>query len=99
MELTAEQVNDIHQAAEKLNEIFEKIKKIFTELIKRIVDVLTPYLQKVIGWIEKGWKEILKAHAKAAGLERCFYLAYHARKARTRKKNLKRLVESMEVEE
>ena len=99
MELTAEQISAIRQGAEQINEIFEKVKKIFTELIKRLVDVITPYLQKVMGWIKKSWREALKAHAKAAGLERCFYLAFYARKARTRKKNLKRLFNVMEDEE
>lgn len=99
MEFTAEQMDAIRDAAEVLKEIFENLKEKFRELCKKIVDVLTPYLQKVMRWARDAWRECLKAHARAAGLERCYHLAFFARKRRTRKKNLKRLLKSMEDEE
>jgi hypothetical protein len=51
-----------------------------------------------MGWVRDAWRACLKAHAKAAGLERCYHLAFYARKRRTRKKNLKRLLKGMEAE-
>lgn len=99
MELTAEQMDAIKDAVEQLNNILENLKENFRELCKKIVDVLTPYLQKIMGWAKDAWRECLKAHAKAAGLEKCYHLAFYARKRRTRKKNLRRLLESMEDEE
>ena len=48
MEITAEQMDAIRDAAEALKEIFENLKEKFRELCKKIVDVLTPYLQKVM---------------------------------------------------
>lgn len=98
MDLTAEQLDSIEQAAECLKNIFEKLKEIFREFARKIVDVLTPYLQKVMGWARDAWRTCLKAHAEAAGLERCYHLAFYARKRRTRKKNLKRLLKGMEAE-
>jgi len=99
MEITAEQMDAIRDATETLKEIFESLKEKLRELVKQIVDVLTPYLQKVMRWAKDAWRECLKAHARAAGLERCCHLAFFARKRRTRKKNVKRLLESMEDEE
>lgn len=99
MEITAEQMDAIRDAAEALKEIFENLKEKFRELCKKIVDVLTPYLQKVMRWVRDAWRECLKTHARAAGLEKCYHLAFFARKRRTRKKNLRRLLESMEDEE
>lgn len=97
MELSINQ-DALQQAAEALSEIFEKLSEIFRELARKIVDVLTPYLRKVMKWAKETFKAMLKQQAEAAGLERCFHLAYHARKARTRKKNIKRILESMEDE-
>ncbi|SCY03838.1 hypothetical protein [Butyrivibrio sp. INlla14] len=99
MEITAEQMDAIRDAAEALKEIFEILKEKLRELCKKIVDVLSPYLQKVMRWARDAWRECLKAHAQAAGLEKCYHLAFFARKRRTRKKNLKRLLERMEDEE
>ena len=83
----------------RLSEAIEEIKEIFLEFCRKIVDVLTPYLKKVMRWVRDAWRECLKAHAKAAGMEKCYHLAFFARKRRTRKKNLKRLLKSMEDEE
>ena len=64
MEITAEQMDAIRDAAEALKEIFENLKEKFRELCKKIVDVLTPYLQKVMRWARDAWRECLKAHAR-----------------------------------
>ena len=46
-----------------------------------------------------GQYPVLLDYLEAAGFERCYHLAFFARKRRTRKKNLKRLLKSMEDEE
>lgn len=100
MEITAEQMDSLRAAAEQINNIFEELKEILSELCKKIVDVLTPYIRKAMEWAKEWAKEwqryCLRVHAKAAGLEKCYHLAFFARKRRTRKKNLKRLLKSME---
>jgi phage-related protein len=82
MEITAEQMDVIRDATEVLREIFENLKEKFRELVKQIVDVLTPYLQKVMRWVRDVWIACLKAHARAAGMEKCYHLAFFARKRR-----------------
>lgn len=76
----------------------ERLKEIFRELIEKIRDVFTPCLKEAMGWVKKAYRAYIRESAKAAGLEKCYHLAFYARKARTRKKNLKRLLENMEDE-
>lgn len=66
MEITAEQMDAIRDAAEALNEIFENLKEKLRELVKKIVDVLTPYLQKVMRWGKGCLERVLKSSCKGS---------------------------------
>ncbi len=99
MELSAEQMDALQQAAENLKEIFENLKEKFIELMQKVVDVLTPFLKKAMKWIQDGWRAAVYEKAKAAGLMKCYHLAFYARKRRTRKKNLKRILNVWEEDD
>lgn len=76
----------------KFNEFVEEFKKRLIEVIKKIADVLTPYLKEICKWCIKFRRKYMRAAASAAGKKRIAHLALYSRRYRTRKKNYHRIM-------
>lgn len=78
--LTQEQIDDI---AEAIQGVVDAVVEVF----KRIVEAIRPVVEGIVEFFKTAWNAMISAYAN----KRVRHLALHAKKHRTRKKNLHRM--------
>lgn len=85
-------MEDLITTSPELSELVEKISKALNQLIKKLAEAIHIFA--------KAFQEFARRVSKASYINMCgsprvYFLAYHSKKARVRKKNKKRMMEAI----
>ena len=83
------------ESLEAICQAWQQAKEAIAEAFRKITEVIMAAAKKLIEWIKKCLPEITVLVGAGIGMNRVAYLATHAKKARTRKKNMHRLIKEL----